>query len=330
MIDKSIKGLDLGGYKPKVEVPNLINDLTDGNRVATNESNIQGLQGQVNTHNGEISNLSNEVANKASVQYVDQKFNGASKAIAYDSYLTMITAFNALADDIYAIGQDVLIETLQVPDLWVSGIESASVPYTYVDDETFTSELDTNGYVQVGYYKLSALETQKVNLTDYQEKLTAGTNITIDANNVINSSVDTSNLATLDTLTQSLDGSKTFYNKSSNSYITLNSGTQSSSPNYNNSIRIGLGSYSSSASLTISQSPYSSRKNFNIDSDNTSVILTADGKKYRLIGGSGTSTIATLDDILDKVPNAPTTDATYVLKVVVSNGTPTYQWVLES
>lgn len=56
MIDKSIKGLDLGGYKPKVEVPNLINDLTDGNRVATNEQNIATLQGQVSTINSTLSN----------------------------------------------------------------------------------------------------------------------------------------------------------------------------------------------------------------------------------------------------------------------------------
>ena len=60
-----------------------------------------------------------------------------------------------------------MIITLQVPDLWISGIESTSQTYTYTTDEAFTTELNTNGYVQVGYYKLSALETQKVDLTDY-------------------------------------------------------------------------------------------------------------------------------------------------------------------
>ena len=35
-----------------------------------------------------------------------------------------------------------------------------NLPYNY-------ASLATNGYVQVGYYKLSALETQKVDLTDY-------------------------------------------------------------------------------------------------------------------------------------------------------------------
>ena len=60
-----------------------------------------------------------------------------------------------------------MIITLNVPDLWISGIESASQSYTYTTDEAFTTALATNGYVQVGYYKLSALETQKVDLTNY-------------------------------------------------------------------------------------------------------------------------------------------------------------------
>ena len=79
----------------------------------------------------------------------------------------MITAFNALANDVYNVGQNVMIITLEVPDLWISGIESTSVPYTYTTDEAVTTALSTNGYVQVGYYKLSALETQKVDLTNY-------------------------------------------------------------------------------------------------------------------------------------------------------------------
>ena len=99
--------------------------------------------------------------------YVDDRFDGASKAISFANYSAMITEFNSLADDAYGIGQDVYIVTTEVPDLWVSSVESISVPYTYVDDATFISDLNTNGYVQVGYYRLSALETQKVDLTNY-------------------------------------------------------------------------------------------------------------------------------------------------------------------
>lgn len=93
---------------------------------------------------------------------------GANQPLSYSNYSAMITAFNSLANNVYNVGQNVLIITLEVPDLWISGIdESTSSTYTYTTDEAFKTSLATNGYVQVGYYKLSALETQKVDLTDY-------------------------------------------------------------------------------------------------------------------------------------------------------------------
>ena len=90
-----------------------------------------------------------------------------NQSLSYASYSAMITAFNSLANNVYNVGQNVLIVTLEVPDLWISGIESTSSTYTYTTDEAFKTALATNGYVQVGYYKLSALETQKVDLTNY-------------------------------------------------------------------------------------------------------------------------------------------------------------------
>lgn len=92
---------------------------------------------------------------------------GANQSLSFSSYPYMINDFNVAPDDEYHIGQNVMIVTLSVPDLWVSGIESTSSRYTYRGDSAFLDELSENGYVQVGYYKLSALETQKVDLTDY-------------------------------------------------------------------------------------------------------------------------------------------------------------------
>lgn len=123
---------------------------------------ISGKQDKIdntlNTTNKTIPNAINEVNSIA---------KGANQALSYGNYSTMITAFNSLANNVYNVGQNVMIITLQVPDLWISGIESTSQTYTYTTDEAFTTELNTNGYVQVGYYKLSALETQKVDLTNY-------------------------------------------------------------------------------------------------------------------------------------------------------------------
>ena len=101
------------------------------------------------------------------INEVNSIAKGANQALSYGNYSTMISTFNNLANNVYNTGQNVMIVTLQVPDLWISGIESTSQTYTYTTDEAFTTELSTNGYVQVGYYKLSALETQKVDLTDY-------------------------------------------------------------------------------------------------------------------------------------------------------------------
>ena len=101
------------------------------------------------------------------INEVDSIAKGANQALSYVNYSAMVTAFNSLANNVYNTGQNVMIVTLQVPDLWISGIESTSQTYTYTTDEAFTTELNTNGYVQVGYYKLSALETQKVDLTNY-------------------------------------------------------------------------------------------------------------------------------------------------------------------
>lgn len=98
---------------------------------------------------------------------VESLAKGAHQAVSFGNYETMVTALNALPKDTYKIPQSIMIVTLNVPDLWVSAIAEKSVPYTYVDDTTLANEIFTNGSVQVGYYVLSALETQKVDLTNY-------------------------------------------------------------------------------------------------------------------------------------------------------------------
>lgn len=129
-----------------------------------NEYNIDGSTKQdiednsLDTIHKTISTAINEVNSIA---------KGANQALSYSNYQSMISVFNSLHATTYNVGQNVMIITLEVPDLWISGIESTDVPYTYTTDSDFTNALATNGYVQVGYYKFSALETQKVDLTNY-------------------------------------------------------------------------------------------------------------------------------------------------------------------
>ena len=103
----------------------------------------------------------------AAINEVNSIAKGANQALSFTNYPYMINEFNDAPRDKYQIGQNVMIVAISVPDLWVSGIEDTSSYYTYRGDNAFLSELSENGYVQVGYYKLSALETQKVDLTNY-------------------------------------------------------------------------------------------------------------------------------------------------------------------
>ena len=64
--------------------------------------------------------------------YADNKFNGANKAVSFVNYSSMITSLNTLSNTSYSVGQNIMIVTLNVPDLWVSEVAETSVAYTYV------------------------------------------------------------------------------------------------------------------------------------------------------------------------------------------------------
>lgn len=133
------------------------------------ESELKGFEETVELakNKAEIALTTAENAEQNAKEYTDQKFNGANKAVSFVNYSSMISSLNTFAYGIYNIGQNIMIVTLEVPDLWVSSYEVEKVPYTYISDTDFIYELKANGSVQVGHYRLSALETQKVDLTDY-------------------------------------------------------------------------------------------------------------------------------------------------------------------
>ena len=142
----------------------------NGNTVATSgEANL----GTVITDVSEKQNITDNALETNSktvpgaINEVNSIAKGANQALSFANYSAMVTHFNAQPNDKYQVGQNIMVVTLEVPDLWISGIESTSSTYTYTTDEAFTTAMATNGYVQVGYYKLSALETQKVDLTNY-------------------------------------------------------------------------------------------------------------------------------------------------------------------
>lgn len=102
--------------------------------------------------------------------YVDEMYSAinTSSGESFPTYQDMVAALLEDAEGKkYKVPTSIYIETVDVPDLWVSKVEEDSNAYTYTDDETIVSALVTNGYIQVGYYRLARLETGKVNLPDY-------------------------------------------------------------------------------------------------------------------------------------------------------------------
>lgn len=191
---------------------NSVDSNTSARHTHTNKTVLDGIaSSDITNWNGKQNETDNSLntTNKTITGAINEVYSiarGANQAVSYSNYSTMITAFNALANNVYNVGQNVMIITLNVPDLWISGIESTSQSYTYTTDEAFTTELSTNGYVQVGYYKLSALETQKVDLTDYEQNTNKTTTISSSSTNAQYPSAK----AVYDYI-QSLDGDEVSY-----------------------------------------------------------------------------------------------------------------------
>lgn len=137
--------------------------LSSGNiTVLTSHQDITGKQ---NVTDNTLETTSKTIP--SAINEVNSVAKGANQALSYSNYQSMVTAFNGFNSTKYNVGQNVMIVTLEVPDLWISGIESTSSSYTYTSDSAIVTALQTNGYIKVGYYKLSMLETQKVDLTNY-------------------------------------------------------------------------------------------------------------------------------------------------------------------
>lgn len=115
----------------------------------------------------------------ATIEYVDNEVGrvesiakGANPAKVYPGYAEMIHDMSSLDSTCFKPGQNIYIETLGVPDLWVSEVRTYISGNEYTNDEDFVQLLKPEdeggtGGVQVGYYILCALETQKVDLTEY-------------------------------------------------------------------------------------------------------------------------------------------------------------------
>lgn len=103
---------------------------------------------------------------------------GKSQSKTYNNYQAFVTAVNAMNNTALKVGDNVFIVTQNVPDMWVSAVNSSSATYTYTSDSAIVTALGSANGLTVGYYVFRELETEKVDLTAYQTKTDNGLNTT--------------------------------------------------------------------------------------------------------------------------------------------------------
>lgn len=138
---------------------------------------------------GSGNNIVNTYATKTALQAVDTKATnannrandayslaqGRARSVAFDTVAAMTSALKAASNTEYKIGDNLFIKEVGVPDYWISAV------------------LSTNAGIY-GYYEISILETQKVDLAPYQTKTDNTLNTTdktvVGAINELNSNLD--------------------------------------------------------------------------------------------------------------------------------------------
>ena len=90
-------------------------------------------------------------------------------ASSIEDYEELIEILNATKKDEINVGQSFHIQSLNVPDLWISASFDDSIPYTYTTDEAIINALKTTGFIRVGYFNIMSIEAL-TDLTDYYTK----------------------------------------------------------------------------------------------------------------------------------------------------------------
>lgn len=180
-LDSKIGSLDTGvtgvkGNKETTYRKGNVN-LTPANIGAATDTDVNTIKGKIPA----AASSTNQLADKDYVgTTIDNKLTkyptktdlqnglaGKAETKTYDSYSAFVTAVNALSNSALKVGYNILIKTLEVPDMWVSAVNATKTTYTYTNDDAIVTALKT-GELKVGYYSFSPLEANKVDF-DYTE-----------------------------------------------------------------------------------------------------------------------------------------------------------------
>lgn len=95
---------------------------------------------------------------------------GSKTALSYSSYQEMIAAINAMSASSLSLGQQIFIKVNGEINSWVAGINTTKTEYSYTNDATVETALNSSAGLTVGYYTLLPLTEASVDLSDYYTK----------------------------------------------------------------------------------------------------------------------------------------------------------------
>lgn len=97
---------------------------------------------------------------------------GRTLSFSVENISELIDKFN-LASETYAkVGDNIYVQSTNVPDFWVYSVETSPTSYRYKSDKAFIDEVARSGSVQIGYYKISRLETKHLVNYCYRDEAT--------------------------------------------------------------------------------------------------------------------------------------------------------------
>jgi hypothetical protein len=171
------------------------NYATGGGTATGTNTGDQDLSGLQSKKDASLETDSKTIV--GAINEVNSVANGANKALSFTDYQDVISKMSVGGLN---VGQNLYIEELNVPDLWIKTVEATNVPYTYVSDAQFVSDILSG--VQIGYYRLSVLETQKVDLTNYYTKNETDTNFRNETQATIGSLIEITELTSISDTTK--------------------------------------------------------------------------------------------------------------------------------
>ena len=158
-VNSSIETLQTSTNQRFSEVEGDISDIQNkdskrDSKIAQLETGLSEAKTKNNDQDGKISKSERDI------ETINDLIKNVQFAVSFESYSVMISALSALtpADTKLRVGQNIYIQTQNVPDVWIAEITDSKKDYSYSSDKAFADELRSNNRIQIGHITVSPLE----------------------------------------------------------------------------------------------------------------------------------------------------------------------------